>query len=121
MEKTNAGSHQWRKGIASCSIAAVFLAFMLVPAAGASSVLSLSTAIASPGDNRGHDSEDHGKHCPPGINHVPPGSHAYDVLKKKCENDNENGDDEDKNHDDKREDKDHDNHHAENKHGDHDE
>jgi hypothetical protein len=87
MEKKNPSFQEWRKRIAYFTISAAILAFMFLPALGSSSILSLSTAIASPGDNQGQEKE----HCPPGVNHVPKDKHSYDVLVSICEGEKEHG------------------------------
>jgi hypothetical protein len=86
MEKKNVSFQEWRKRIAYLSISAALLTFMFLPSSS-SSILSLSTAIASPGDNQGQEKE----HCPPGVNHVPEDKHSYEVLVSICEGEKEHG------------------------------
>jgi hypothetical protein len=62
----------------SIALSAVILGVIFLPT-GSSSLLSLSTAVASPDDNQEQE------HCPGGINHVPRESHAYEVLVSICE------------------------------------
>lgn len=82
MEQNNTRFRQWRRGIAPLITAAI-LASMFLPITGSASTVSKSTALASPEDNPGQGQQK--EHCPPGVNHVPEDSNAYEVLVSLCE------------------------------------
>ena len=64
---------------------AALLAILFIPIGSSSSVVSLSTSVASPHDNPGNGPK--GDHCPQGVNHVPKDTHAYAVLVSLCNGD----------------------------------